>query len=127
LQHQGMTLLVSSHILAELEAYCTEMLVMRKGQIVEQVGVKNSTINKPFKLLLADAVDNLADLLQSLPDIIVLNIEHNKLALLQIADDSQLQHATLKALLALNLPVCEFAPVTSYLQDTYLQTIRHSS
>lgn len=127
LQHQGMTLLVSSHILAELEAYCTEMLVLRKGRIVEQVGVKNSTINKPFKLLLAHAVDNLAALLQSLPDIIVLTIEHNKLALLQIADDSQLQHATLKALLALNLPVCEFAPATSNLQDTYLQTIRHSS
>jgi ABC-2 type transport system ATP-binding protein len=127
LQRQGMTLLVSSHILAELEAYCTDMLVMRQGRIVEQVGVKNTNLGKPFKLQLAHAVDNLADLLQTLSDITVLNIEHNHLALLQIADDTLLQHATLKALLALNLPVCEFAPASSNLQDTYLQTIRHFS
>ena len=127
LQRQGMTLLVSSHILAELEAYSTDMLIMRQGRIVEQIGVKNTNINKPFKLQLAYAVDNLADLLQTLPDITVLTVEHNNLALLQIADDAQLQHATLKALLALNLPVCEFAPATSNLQDAYLQTIRHFS
>ena len=127
LQRQGMTLLVSSHILAELEAYCTDMLVMRRGRIVEQVGVQHANINKPFKLLLAHAVDNLAALLKTLPNVTVVTTEHNSLALLQIADDTQLQHATLKALLALNLPVCEFAPAASTLQDTYLQTIRHSS
>ncbi|MDD1606888.1 MAG: ABC transporter ATP-binding protein, partial [Methylococcaceae bacterium] len=39
LQKQGMTLLVSSHILAELEAYSTDMLVLRQGRIIEQVAI----------------------------------------------------------------------------------------
>ena len=35
LQQQGMTIVVSSHILAELEDYCTSMLVLRDGVILE--------------------------------------------------------------------------------------------
>lgn len=127
LQRQGMTLLVSSHILAELEAYCTHMLVLRQGRIVEQVAVKSSTLIKPFKLLLAHPVPNMINILQQLDAITVVKIEENRLALLQVPDDVQLQHAILKALLALDLPVCEFAPAASNLQDAYLQTIRQST
>lgn len=124
LQHQGMTLLVSSHILAELEAYCTDMLVLRKGRLVEQVTVKKAQQHKPFKLLLAQPVQNLADILRQVPDIELIKTEHDHLALIQLTADTQQQHAVLKALLALNLPVCEFAPAASNLQDAYLQTIR---
>ena len=35
LQKQGMTILVSSHILTELEDYCTHMLVIDQGQILD--------------------------------------------------------------------------------------------
>ena len=38
LQREGMTLVVSSHILAELEDYCTDMLVLRDGEIAEHRG-----------------------------------------------------------------------------------------
>ena len=127
LQRQGMTLLVSSHILAELEAYCTDMLVLRQGRIVEQVAIKSSTLHKPFKLLLARPAPNLADILQRLDSISVLKTEDDNLALVQIPDDGQQQHAILKALLALDLPVCEFAPAASHLQDAYLHTIRQAS
>ena len=33
LKQDGMTIIVSSHILAELEEYCTAMLVIRDGRI----------------------------------------------------------------------------------------------
>ncbi|MBI3229586.1 MAG: AAA family ATPase, partial [Burkholderiales bacterium] len=36
LQKEGMTLLVSSHILAELDEYSTAMLALRAGQVLEQ-------------------------------------------------------------------------------------------
>jgi ABC-2 type transport system ATP-binding protein len=127
LQRQGMTLLVSSHILAELEAYCTDMLVLRQGRIVEQVAVKSHTQSKPYKLVLALPIQNLAAVLQTLTGVTVLKTEDDRQALLQIPDDQAQQHAALKALLALELPVCEFAPAASNLQDAYLQTIRHTS
>jgi ABC-2 type transport system ATP-binding protein len=127
LQRSGMTLLVSSHILAELEAYSTDMLVLRQGRIVEQVGIKGATQNKPFKMLLAHPVENLSGVLQQLTHIAVIKIEHNTLAWLQIPDDAQQQHAVLKSLMALDLPICEFAPDASHLQDAYLQTIKQPS
>ncbi len=37
LKAEGMTIIVSSHILAELEDYCTDMLVLRDGRIVDHV------------------------------------------------------------------------------------------
>ncbi|MGZ4960600.1 MAG: ABC transporter ATP-binding protein [Methylomonas sp.] len=127
LQHQGMTLLVSSHILAELESYCTGMLVLRQGRIMEQVAIKTQKLGKPYKMVLARPVDNLAALLQTLAGIDVLKTESNSQALLRIPGDAHQQHAILKALLSLELEVSEFAPAASNLQDAYLQTIRHSS
>ena len=127
LQSQGMTLLVSSHILAELEAYCTDMLVLRQGRIVEQVAVKSPNLNKTFRLQLAYPVENLKQQLQQIAKISVINTENNNLALLQVPDEATQRHEILAALMALNLPVCEFAPTSSNLQDAYLQTIRQSS
>lgn len=37
LKNQGMTILVSSHILAELEDYCTDMLVIRNGKVLDHI------------------------------------------------------------------------------------------
>ncbi len=124
LRNQGMTLLVSSHILAELEAYCSDMLVLRQGRIVEQVAVNAPAQTQPYKLVLAAAVENLPAILQSIAGISVISCEQNRLALLQIDENISPQHQLLKALIALDLPVSEFAPVANNLQDTYLQTIR---
>jgi ABC-2 type transport system ATP-binding protein len=125
LQRQGMTLLVSSHILAELEAYCTDMLVLRRGRIVEQVAVKIRSRAKPFKLVLSAPAANLSAVLQGVAGIEVLKVEEERQAMLQIGGDAQAQHAVLKNLLALGLPVCEFAPAATHLQDAYLETVRH--
>ncbi len=42
LHAQGMTIIVSSHILAELEDYCTDMIVIRDGKIVKQVSLNDN-------------------------------------------------------------------------------------
>lgn len=127
LQRQGMTLLVSSHILAELEAYCTDMLMLRHGRIVEQVAVKSSSAQRDFRLVLAHAVEHLDTVLRQFEGVSVLKTEQNRQAWLQITDQPEQQHALLMNLLAQGLPVCEFAPSSRNLQDTYLQTIRQSS
>jgi ABC-2 type transport system ATP-binding protein len=124
LQKQGMTLLVSSHILAELEAYSTDMLVLRQGKIVEHVQVNNRNQQQVFKLVLAWPVAGLAERLQAVASINLTSVENNQLALLHISAQANEQYAVLKALLALELPICEFAPTASNLQDAYLQTLR---
>jgi len=127
LQRQGMTLLVSSHILAELEAYCTDMVVLRRGRIIEQIAVSSPNINQTYKLVLATPFEELATVLQQLDDIKVIKIEQNIQAWLDLPSDTQRQHQILQALLSKGLSVCEFGPSSHNLQDTYLQSIRQSS
>src|SRR5690606_22979714 len=43
LGQRGLTLLVSSHILAELATYATDMLVMEHGRIVERCSLRTDT------------------------------------------------------------------------------------
>ncbi|MBS3953832.1 MAG: ABC transporter ATP-binding protein [Methylomicrobium sp.] len=125
LQRQGMTLLVSSHILAELEAYCSDMLVLRQGRIVEQVAIKNRNIaSTPYKLSLATPIYNLKEILNQLTGISLLKIETDQRVWLTIDGDAMQQHRILKQLLALDLPVCEFALAPGNLQDAYLETIK---
>lgn len=128
LQRQGMTLLVSSHILAELEAYSTDMLVLRQGKIIEHVAIKNHRAEvQDFKLTLANPIDNFAALLAQMDNFTVIKIENNQSAWLQVQGNNEQHHQLLKNLISQNLSVCEFAKITSNLQDAYLDTIRHNS
>ena len=59
LRADGMTIMVSSHILAELEDYCTEMLVIRDGKIIDHV--KLHDYQEEQEVILQIAVEDLDD------------------------------------------------------------------
>lgn len=124
LKNHGMTLIVSSHILAELEAYSSDMLILREGKIVEQVSIQqHHSQRKLLKLVLSQPVSNLAEVLsriELLTDITV----NNEQATFQLNGDLINQHQVLKRLLEQNLPVCEFSPVSTNFQDVYLSTLK---
>lgn len=127
LQQQGMTIIVSSHILAELEAYCSDMLVLRAGRIVEQVAIKHKVEQlKEFKLVLTHSVSNLEPMLSSIDCISRFKIHANQV-IFSLRGDINTQHECLKILLKYDLPVCEFSPVSINLQDAYLATVKNES
>ncbi len=124
LQRQGMTLLVSSHILAELEAYSSHMLILREGQVIEQVAIAQpNTQSKMFKLCLTHAIPDLMQRLTQISALSQITI-HNTQAQFQLNGDSSAQHQVLKTLITQDLPICEFSPVTTNLQDAYLSTVK---
>lgn len=124
LKRQGMTLIVSSHILAELEAYSSDMLILREGKIVEQVAIQqHQPQHKMFKLVLLEPVPNLAEILARTDYLSQISI-HNEQAVFELNGDARCQHNLLKTLLEQNLPVCEFSPITTNLQDVYLSTLK---
>lgn len=47
LKSEGMTILVSSHILSELEDYCDRMIILREGRVVEEQTQHASSAAKP--------------------------------------------------------------------------------
>lgn len=124
LQQQGMTLIVSSHILAELEAYSSDMLILREGCIVEHVVIKQKVEQlKVFKLVLTQPVTSLEKILTDIDGLSQLQIEAEQ-AVFKLNGDAHTQHELLKTLLQHNLPVCEFSPVSTNLQDAYLSTVK---
>ena len=124
LQQQGMTIIVSSHILAELEAYSSDMLILREGQMVEHVAIKKKAEHKKlFQLVLTQADIRLEGVLSNID-----NLSHTKInaeqATFEFKGDANSQHELLKMLLEHKLPVCEFGPVNINLQDAYLSTVK---
>lgn len=64
LKGAGMTLIVSSHILAELEDYCSEMIVIEDGHIVGGKAVRVKDVERPRYLIeLATARSDLSEFL----------------------------------------------------------------
>lgn len=124
LQQHGMTLIVSSHILAELEAYSSDMLILRGGQVVEQVEIKHKVRQlKQFKLVLTRVNERLHSILADFTPLSQLQISGAQ-ATFQLNGDQSVQHELLKLLMQNDLPVCEFSVVSANLQDAYLNTVK---
>lgn len=124
LQKQGMTLIVSSHILAELEAYSSDMLILREGRIIEHVAISHKTEQlKAFRLVLSKAVAGLENILTEIDCISNVKVNAEE-AIFQLNGDADTQHELLQRLMQQQLPVCEFSPVTANLQDAYLSTVQ---
>jgi len=132
----GMTLIVSSHILAELEDYCSEMLMLRDGQVVGGGVVRlDGTVPQtpgddgveaapaaaaPLLARVAFAVPA-GDLLDRLGALgfHVVRIEGAD-AILALPPDPEAETTTLSALVSAGLPVRGFTVVRQTLEETYL-------
>lgn len=128
LRQQGMTLLVSSHILAELDDYSTDMLVIRNGRIIESRQLNHAATgvitemcvefaehpmvtNAAIVAAIADLADsNLIDLSQGL-------------ALIRLPADSATRTRLIRAVVEAGLPVVAAYEYRENLQDSYLKTV----
>ena len=124
----GMTLVVSSHILAELEEYCTAMLVLRDGEVVEHslldgdpAATATATLApRELRVRLADTAHAWP---QSWPQgVHVIQLEASDARLRFEGDDAALA-VLLAQLLSEGLPVCSFAIEEARLQDVYLASL----
>ena len=125
LRDEGMTLLVSSHILAELDSYSTDMLVLREGRIVSHEPVVGGGSRGPVQrisLTLARPFDGLAAALAAVEGVTDVRTEAAG-ATFAISGSAEAQHAILSALLAGGVPVCAFAPERRSMQDAYLASV----
>ena len=134
LQKEGMTILVSSHILAELDEYSTHMIVMREGKIIEQralSGTSQQTLSassRRFRIELTREEHGLPDWLSRQP-----NIDHASLSAVQnervkavefnFTGDLEQQQALLLALITAQMPVTTFMEVKENIQQSYLASI----
>lgn len=125
LRDGGMTILVSSHILAELEDYCTAMLVMRDGRIVEQTSLHagDGRDGRRFRVDLTSPDSSLPAMLDEIEG--VSNVAMGDLAAtFEFAGDARAQQHLLRRLIEGDVPVRGFGEYTVQLQDAYFAAMQ---
>lgn len=125
LAENGMTIIVSSHILAELADYSTHMLVLQDGNVVEHKKLKSNPISRAFVYLEIGAEHDLAPLLDKIKLFRgvteILSVDEK----LHIKLDTLIssKHQFLKDLISENISVNDFSEVKINLQDEYIKTV----
>jgi ABC-2 type transport system ATP-binding protein len=126
LQANGMTLIVSSHILAELQDYSTHMLVIDDGRVVEHraVGVAGAAGGRrPVRIRLAVADVRLGETVRAIDPAAQVDTDGIEARLTAIGGPSA-EADLLRRLVELGLPVAEFGPDGEGLQDAYLALLK---
>ncbi|WP_374575240.1 ABC transporter ATP-binding protein [Phenylobacterium sp.] len=124
LSAEGMTIIVSSHILAELEDYSTRMLMIREGRVAAGGVVAaggGARDGARIQASFVDPPDNLAERLAA----IGIKLERREgdealIAAEEGADDAEV----LSRLVAAGLKVRAFQPARRTLEDAYLDEVR---
>jgi len=126
LRDQGKTLIVSSHILADLNEYCTHIAILAKGQLV-QFGSVTEVANKQngqrcrYTIILAHQVPALQDLLEDIEGIDHIQINHDTITL-EYQNEREDAAALLSELIHRQVPIAAFTPNTPDLEEVYLRS-----
>ena len=127
LSAEGMTLLVSSHILAELDEYSTDMLVMRGGRLLEAKPIAGAASNaRRVRIGFARDIADPAVSLGAIAGLRVIEADARG-ALVEIADSDDAQGNALRSLVLAGVAVSSFAPERENLHESYLRTVAGQS
>jgi len=126
LQAAGMTLLVSSHILAELEEYASEMLVIRDGRIIEQRKLRTDASHRDLMIEVISGGERVNELLGARAEVHSVEVDGNRI-LCGISGGDEVQRQLLKALVGAGIAIVNFSTLEQDLQRSYLKSIKEPS
>jgi ABC-2 type transport system ATP-binding protein len=121
LRDDGTTILVSSHILAELEDYCTKMLMIDDGRLIDTQPLEPP--RHRFHVRLATPRADLSALVAKLPGVAAVSSTDGSEAIVTLEGEDPKPQDLLAALVSAGLPVCAFGPEQWRLQDSYLAAL----
>jgi ABC-2 type transport system ATP-binding protein len=122
LKGEGMTIVVSSHILSELEDYSTHMLVLRAGRLVEQRALAEVSDGGTIAIRLTRADARLETLLKDEAGLSQLVIE-GLAARFRLTGGAEARSSLLQRLIAADVPVSEFTLERESLQAAYMSGV----
>ena len=123
LSTQGITLIISSHILAELEEYCTSMLIVDNGEIKEHRHTNTTPAKQcTIEITLSHEDDSLVKFLETHPGISSLKTGEADLSFVFSSEKAQ-QAELLQMIVSRQFPICRFAERKTSLQDAYLAKV----
>ncbi len=129
LQAQGMSLLVSSHILAELDEYSTHMLALDNGRVLEHRALthlasagEGAVLERLLRLEFAEPAESLATWFASQPHVRLSRVEGHGVEI-GFSGGASAQAALVGACVAAGHPLTTIAPITENLQQSYLKSL----
>lgn len=123
LREEGMTLIVSSHILAELEEYSTHLMILRDGRLVEQRQLTGESSTIDLRIELATPHEAFRTVLETESACEVIGFDQAS-ALVRAPREPQARAGLLKRLIDRGLSVSTFEVVQPDLQAAYLAHLR---
>jgi ABC-2 type transport system ATP-binding protein len=125
LRQEGRTVMISSHILSEMDKFCTAMGIMEKGKMVS--AGKLSEINQEqgkrrvrVRLLEEDGVQQ--KMHKKFPGVKSTTLEHDRSWTVVLSGDDRTLAAYNKHLVTEGLEVCEFTPLKVSMEDILIQS-----
>ena len=127
LSGEGMTLLVSSHILAELDEYSTHMLVMKEGRLIEAKSLGGAPagacrVRVAFARPVANLAAHVAGVLGAISGMKVVEAGDAG-ATIEFSGGLDAQGEMLRALVLAGLAVTSFSAERENLHQSYLRTV----
>lgn len=126
LRDEGMTLLVSSHILAELDEYADRLLVLQQGKLLQSGPLRDSVVAtevREIEAVLSEPAEPWQDRLASLTGVVSVRSEETTLSFAIRGGDPD-QRRILAELVAAGVPVVEYRRRLESFQDKYLEMVR---
>jgi len=126
LREQGKAIIVSSHILADLNEYCTHIAIMAQGAIVQygtvaEVAGSSDEQRCRYTMVLARPVVGLGERLNRIAGVSSVQI-HDDRAILEYGSRREEAAELLARLVGLGLPVASFAAHSPDLEEAYMRT-----
>ncbi len=125
LRAQGMTLLVSSHILSELEDYATDMIILKDGEIISNSAfdLKLGENLSSRKVLVRGHFSSM-NLMKMLEELNVGNIQVNADTVSFVIEDSdEKQACIIKELIEKDVNILEYKNVIANMKDLYAGSV----
>jgi len=119
-----MTVVVSSHILAELDDYCSDMLVLKEGRVVDHRPVAGMAAGSlAFRLELSGDPAHAAAIAAAAPGVAGVGVEGAGLRVM-LRDEPGARERLLRHLLDQGVAVTGFGAARERLQEAYMARVR---
>ena len=122
LRAQGMTIIVSSHILAELEDYSTHMLMIKKGKLIKHCALDDAEAEQVSYFLKISFTELNDEILKQLETVEAIQIQsrQNLEVIVQFQGKDKDRHQLLKDLINRNFPVCAIQVIKPSMAEVYI-------
>jgi len=125
LRDQGKVLVVSSHILSDMDEYCTHIGIMAQGAMVQfgtvaQVSAHHEAGRSRYTVVLVRPVARVEEELAAIAGVTGVQVERDRVTL-EYASGREEAAGLLAELVRRRLPVASFAPNAAGLEEAYLR------